>query len=73
MEPIYFENYDLENIIMPIKVNIFIRKLKKANYNAKEIEYLQDGFQSGYDIGYEGPKIRRSESENIPLKVGSKI
>ena len=31
-----------------------------------------NGFQNGFDIGYEGPTARADNSENIPLMVGDK-
>ena len=69
---IYFKNYNLEDIVTPIKVGRLIELLKQTNYHPSEIKYLQNGFTQGFDIGYEGPKIRQSESMKIPLKIGSK-
>ena len=71
-KPIYFENYNLEDIVTPVKFGRLIELLKQTNYHPSEIKYLQEGFTQGFDIGYEGPKIRQSESMNIPLKIGSK-
>ena len=68
----YFHNYDLENIITPVKGHILTEKLKQAGYDEQEIDFLEDGFTNGFDIGYEGPTNRTSTSANIPLKVGNK-
>ena len=46
--------------------------LKEAGYNQKEISYLVEGFSFSFNIGYQGPQNLKSESENIPLKVGNK-
>ena len=35
--------------------------------------YLIDGFTNGFDLHYQGPKIRQDSSENIPLNIGSKL
>ena len=45
--------------------------LKDAQYDTTEIEFLHQGFSQGFDIGYDGPKDRRSTSENIPFTVGN--
>ena len=34
---------------------------------------MEDGFKNGFDIGYAGPTERRSETNNIPLRVGTKV
>ena len=46
--------------------------LRESDYDPDEIAFLDDGFRNGFDIGYQGPTNRQSESHNIPLKVGSK-
>ena len=69
----YFENYDLNNIVTPVKVDVLVSKLRSAGYNEHKIQFLEKGFMSGFDVGYEGPQVRQSESENIPLRVGSKM
>ena len=56
----------------PVKVEELIRMLKHYDYDENETSFLEEGFTVGFDIGYEGPSERKSESENIPLKVGNK-
>ena len=46
--------------------------LRETNYDPAESEFLVYGFIHGFDIGYRGPKIRLSESKNIPFTVGDK-
>ena len=67
------ENYDLTNIITPVKTKHFISELRKANYPKQDIEFLEKGFTEGFDIGYKGPRNRQSISSNIPLKQGTKV
>ena len=67
--PKYFLNFDLETIVTPVKVAKFINKLEEAHYDSTEVEFLRNGFNSGFDIGYEGPKDCCSTSENIPFSV----
>ena len=37
------------------------------------MKYLCNGFHYGFDIGYWGSEDRQSRSDNIPLKIGSKV
>ena len=46
--------------------------LWEVNYDPDEVKFLEEGFKLGFDIGYQGPEIRQSCSDNIPLKIGSK-
>ena len=69
----YAENFDLTNVHTPVNADLLIQYLNASKYNAKEIEFLGDGFKHGFDIGYQGPKQRSSKSSNIPLKVGSPV
>ena len=71
-EPLYYSNYDLETIVTPIKVNKLVELLETYGYNQKEVEYLRQGFTQGFDIEYQGPENRNSQSNNIPLRIGNK-
>ena len=71
--PDYFYNYDIENIVMPVNVDLLVNLLEESEYDAGEIEFLREGFTNGFDIGYEGPQERKSTSENIPLTVGTHV
>ena len=70
--PMYYENFDLQNLVTPVKCDELVRLLKETAYDPQETEFLRLGFIEGFDIGYEGPVQRRSESDNIPLRIGSK-
>ena len=71
--PEFAENFDLENIQTPINCPLLIESLRQANYDPREIQFLERGFTSGFDICYKGPICRQSRSNNIPLKIGSKV
>ena len=45
--------------------------LEQAKYPQSEISFLIQGFNKGFDIGYQGPQDRQDEAPNIPLRVGS--
>ena len=67
----FCENFDLTNIVTPIRIQRFTEMLKQAGYDQNKIDYLDNGFRQGFDIGYRGPTSRKSNSKNIPLKMGS--
>ena len=71
-EPLFFENFDLESIVTPVKAQHFVQLLKHSNYNPKEVQFLEQGFTNGFDIGYEGPVDHASTSSNLPLQVGNR-
>ena len=54
-------------------MNKYIQLLKDTEYNAVETDFLTKGFTEGFDIGYAGPKERRSQSKNLPFSVGTPI
>ena len=56
----------------PLDVHRFHELLRESGYCPKETAFLIEGFTLGFDIGYEGPKVRRSRSHNIPFSVGNK-
>ena len=70
-ERIFAENHNLTDIVTPVKVKELVSLLKETGYDNNEIEYLQQGFSHGFDIGYAGPLNRQSTSRNIPLKIGN--
>ena len=55
---------------MPVKVDQLRTLLMETNYDKAETEFLLNGFTTGFDIGYQGPKIRQSSAENIPFTPG---
>ena len=67
MQTQFCENLDLDNIVTPVKVKKFVKLLRQSNYDEEEVLFLEDGFTRGFDIGYEGPYVRQSQSKNIPL------
>ena len=72
-KPLYHENFDLENVISPVKVEVLQQLLRETNYNNKEIEFLVDGFTNGFDIGYRGDMNVKRRSPNLKLRVGSQV
>ena len=44
--------------------------LRRAGYDPEKTKFLVEGFYSGFDIGYQGPEVRQSKSQNIHFSVG---
>ena len=55
-EVLYFENYNLENIITPVNVTELQRLLEDSKYDESKSKKLIDGFKNGFSLGYEGPQ-----------------
>ena len=66
----YFSNYDLNNVVTPLNVDLYEQLLRDSGFDNKERDFLVDGFRNGFDIGYTGPKIRQSRAQNIPFMPG---
>ena len=73
MKPVFHQNLDLDNIVTPVKVDVLTKLLRKTFYPESEILFLEHGFRNGFNIGYEGPMNRQSQSHNLPLWVGNEI
>ena len=71
---LYYENFDLENIVTPVDTKKLVKLLQESHYMEEEINFLEDGFLNGFDIGYEGPQDRQSSADNLPFQesVGNK-
>ena len=67
----YYVNLDLEQVVAPINVKKYNQLLLDVNFPSDEREFLVNGFRFGFDIGYKGPVIRQSKSENIPFTIGN--
>ena len=70
-EVLYFENFDLENVITPVDVDKYEKLLKLYNYNSRKTNKLVNGFKYGFSIGYEGNHNVRITAPNLQLHVGN--
>ena len=69
----WFENFDLETVVTPVKVEQLEKQLRNVNYDPVKIEYLVDGFRHGFELHYEGPQDVRHTAPNLKLRVGNKF
>ena len=72
-EVLYYENFDLDNIVTPVNVNELNKYLKETNYDEKETEFLVKGFSEGFDLGFRGPENIKQTSQNLKFTIGDKI
>ena len=73
-EILYFENFDLDNIITPVNVDQLEEFLVESNYNSEKTQYLLDGFRNGFSIGYTDNENVQLKSHNLKFRgVGNKI
>ena len=52
-------------------MGVFEALLRDSAFPAQEREFLVNGFSDGFDIGYRGPTIRKSQASNLPFTVGN--
>ena len=68
----YYENFDLQNVVTPVDPDVLERLLIESNYDADETTALVHGFRNGFSLEYCGPRDEIHESENLKLTVGDK-
>ena len=66
-----YHNGNISTITTPINVDRLEQLLIETKYDTKLTQYIVNGFQHGFELGYTGPRNRRNESHNIPLSVGN--
>ena len=69
----FHENYDLQGIATPIRVDILEDLLIKSEFDPAKHQFIITGLMNSFDIGYRGPMRRQDTSENIPLCLGTKV
>ena len=63
-----YENFDLDNIKTPVDVEAFSKLLHDSKYDAKETDFLIDGFKNGFSIGYEGKTDVQITAPNLKFR-----
>ena len=58
-EILYFEIFDLDNIVTPTNADNFERLLNESGYDKKETKLIIDGFRHGFDLGYRAERRSR--------------
>ena len=73
LEILMYKNLDLENMVTPIKADVFGKLLKEANYDEEKTNFIISGFTKGFSLGYQGPEKIRRYAPNLKLTVGTHI
>ena len=70
----WYKNYDLDNIVTPVKVDRLEELLRKYGYDPIKRDKLVNGFKTGFSLNYQGNKKNiQMNSPNLKLRVGSQF
>lgn len=72
-DTLQFSNFDIDAIVTPINVTQLCLLLEQSQYDKAKTEFLCDGFENGFKVGYNGPKDVRLTSNNLKFRVGDKF
>ena len=73
-KPLFYENYDLENIVTPVNANKFRDLLQEAGYDQEKTKYLHERFSQGFSIHYRGPLVKTKRyAPNLKFRIGSPL
>ena len=64
-------DFNLNNIVTPVKVDKLEQLLLQMKYDQKETEFVVNGFRYGFPLGYQGNRMRKTTSRNLKLRCGS--
>ena len=67
-----YENFDLQNVIMPVNADKLNKFLTDSEYDPVKTHFLCDCFRKVFSINYQGPTNVRVISPNLKLWVGDK-
>ena len=68
-----YHNWDLDNIVTPIKANVLDGLLRHYGYEEEKTKFLVEGFKEGFSIGYSGKEDVQLTAPNLKLRVGSEL
>ena len=70
---LYYENFNLEYLATPIKVDQLQQLLEATHYPQEETKFIVDGFTNRFNIRYNGNMDAKLTAPNLPLKKGDDI
>ena len=65
-----FQCMDTEDIITPINVDVLEDLLLEIRYDKEKTSKFINGFQQGFDLGYQGNMKRKNTARNLPFHIG---
>ena len=69
----YYENFDITSVVTPVNYKRLKQLLVESNYHHAETQFLIDGFQNGFSIGYNGRKDIKQTAPNLKFRLGDRI
>ena len=72
-EVLNYHNYNLTDVVSPVKTKRLQELLKLTKYSEKETKFLIDGFEQGFSLGYNGDENVQMTAPNLKLRVGDEI
>ena len=72
-EVLLFENYDLTNVVTPVKSDILEQLLIDTGYDRTKSNFVVNGFRRGFPLGYQGSRDIQLTAPNLKLHVGDEI
>ena len=69
----FFENFDLESVVTPVKPEVLHRLLLDAGYDEDKTNFVIDGFKNGFNLGYRGKINVKRTAPNLKLDVGDEV
>ena len=72
-EVLFYENYDLENLVTPVKAERLEFLLRQAGYDSEKSEFLVQGFKNGFSLEYEGDRTETTTAPNLRFLFGNKL
>ena len=75
VEVLWFENYDLDNIVTPVKADMLEKMLIAAKYPSEKKDFVVNGFKEGFELQFKGDRRVRRTSNNLKIQpgVGSEV
>ena len=70
-EPLFYTNFDLENVLTPVNIAKLKDLLVASEYPIEKTRFLVDSFTNGFSIGYKGDENVRKTSPNLKLRIGN--
>ena len=64
-----YENFDLKSIVTPVKVDVYGKLLKEADYDPSKTEFLVKGFTQEFSLCYQGCTKVKRKAPNVKLTV----
>ena len=68
---LWYTNYDLIDIVTPVKGDCLRELLTQESYDAEKIDYLYTGFTQGFSLGYDSNPWVQKTSDNLKLRIGN--